>query len=117
MSMRTVLLAVSCVLSLGWNGCATHSDPAADEDLELAALDQPIAPTEGGPVTSARTCTLTCPAAFDADPTASCGSFVGVGRTTFLGSCSKACGFATQDARDQALRVSCHLSGPCSGGC
>lgn len=121
MKMRSILLlAITAILSIAWMACMTDTEPSSQrtpETLELATVEQDsVTPIDDGPITQARSCEQLCPATVTATG-ASCGSFLGLGRTTFLGSCSKACGFARDDAAAQAAAVSCHLSGLCTGGC
>jgi hypothetical protein len=117
MRIRSILLLlVGGILSLCWMACATEVEPASQETVELSTASQDtLTPIDDGPVTQARSCQQTCPAE-DASG-ADCGTFLGLGRTTFLGSCSKACSFARDDAARQAAAVGCHLSGGCTGGC
>ena len=119
MRIRSILLLlVGGILSLCWMACATEVETASQETVELStASDDSLTPIDDGPVTQAKSCQQTCPALHDEDETQSCGTFLGLGRTTFLGSCSKACAFARDDAARQAAKVMCHLSGPCTGGC
>ena len=117
MRIRSILLLlVGGILSLCWMACATEVEPASQDMLELSApSEDTLTPIDDGPITQARSCQQTCPAEDAAG--ADCGMFLGLGRTTFLGSCSKACSFARENAASQAAAVGCHLSGPCTGGC
>ena len=138
MKMRRILLLVCGVLGIGVIACSevvddsTPTDESSEVDVakgdrpevgaaelaepELAEPAEPAEPADDNVSTLAATCTQTCSAVYNSTG-ASCGTFYGYGRTTFLGSCQKACNKAYENAAQQAAAVGCRLTYCTKSGC
>jgi hypothetical protein len=120
---RFALLISVFVVGVSSSACDTDLQQPEPSLQEASEAEQTLKEEEtadnqadsGDPETLARNCSETCTLQQDGS-SASCGTIVGFGSTTFLGGCKKACRLAMADAQTK-VTPGCHIAGACIESC